>query len=91
MSSAEDGWNAEGWKEAAAEYRNQQPQGYQTDTECIATLAGMSRLDYDRHRKSAAEQLGIKVDTLDKAVRDHRAHTEEDSASLPSLEGRAVA
>jgi putative DNA primase/helicase len=83
MSSAEDGWNAEGWKEAAAEYRNQQPQGYQTDTECIATLAGMSRLDYDRHRKSAAEQLGIKVDTLDKAVRDHRAHTEEDSASLP--------
>jgi putative DNA primase/helicase len=83
MSSAEDGWNAEGWKEAAAEYRNQQPQGYQTDTECIATLAGMSRLDYDRHRKSAAEQLGIKVDTLDKAVRDHRAQTEEDSASLP--------
>src|SRR5262249_19350632 len=83
MSSAEDGWNAEGWKEAAAEYRNQQPQGYQADTEYIATLAGMSRLDYDRHRKSAAKQLGIKVDTLDKAVRDHRAQTEEDCASLP--------
>jgi hypothetical protein len=83
MSSAEDAWNAEGWKEAAAEYGSSQPGGDQTDAECIATLAGMSRLDYDRHRKSAAEQLGIKVDTLDKAVRDHRSQTEEDSASLP--------
>ena len=55
MSSAEDGWHAEGWKQAAIEYRSQQPGGYQTDAECIATLAGMSRLDYDRHRRSAAE------------------------------------
>src|SRR5262249_17443456 len=83
MNSAEDGWNAEGWKQAAIEYRSQQFGGYQTDAECIATLAGMSRLDYDRHRRSAAEQLGIKVDTLDKAVRDHRSQTEEDCASLP--------
>ena len=83
MSSAEDGWNAEGWKQAAIEYQSQQFGGYQTDAECIATLAGMSRLDYDRHRRSAAEQLGIKVDTLDKAVRDHRSQTEEDCASLP--------
>jgi putative DNA primase/helicase len=83
MSSAEDGWNAEGWKQAAIEYRSQQPGGYQTDAECIATLARMSRLDYDRHRRSAAEQLGIKVDTLDKAVRDHRSQNEEDCESLP--------
>src|SRR5262249_24375538 len=83
MSSAEDGWNAERWKQAAIEYRSQQFGGYQTDAECIATLAGMSRLDYDRHRRSAAEQLGIKVDTLDKAVHDHRSQTEEDCASLP--------
>jgi putative DNA primase/helicase len=66
--------------EAAAEYRNQQPQ---TDKECIATLARMSRLDYDRRRKSAAEQLGIKVDTLDRVVRDHRAQNEEDNEALP--------
>src|SRR5262245_52059691 len=55
----------------------------QTDAERIADLAKMSRFDYDRYRKSAAEQLGIKVDTLDKAVRDHRSQTEEDNASLP--------
>jgi hypothetical protein len=82
MSSAEDGWNAESWKQAAIEYRSQQPREYQTDAGCIATLAGMSRLDYDRHRRSAAEQLGIKVDTLDKAVRDHRSQNEEDRESL---------
>jgi putative DNA primase/helicase len=81
---AADAWDNPGWKEAAVEYSSQRPdQGYRTDEQCIAILAGMSKFDYDRQRKSAAEQLGIKVATLDKAVRDHRAQSEEDSEALP--------
>ena len=42
------------------------------DDAAIARLAALNLLDYDRQRGVAAQQLGIRADTLDKLVREKR-------------------
>jgi len=36
----------------------------------VARLATLSKLEYDRQREEAAAHLGVRVATLDKAVRE---------------------
>jgi len=48
----------------------------------VARLAKLSKLEYDRQREEAAAHLGVRVVTLDKAVREKRS-AEHDAATLP--------
>lgn len=48
----------------------------------IARLAKLSKLEYDRQREGAAALLGVRVATLDKAVRERRS-ADHDDATLP--------
>jgi hypothetical protein len=60
-----------------------------TDGELIQELAGLSTLDYDRRRKEAAEQLGVGVAALDKAVAKQRKRSGTDTDEEKG-QGRAV-
>jgi hypothetical protein len=48
----------------------------------VARLAKLSKLEYDRQREEAAAHLGVRVATLDKAVREKRS-ADHDAATLP--------
>jgi hypothetical protein len=48
----------------------------------VARLAKLSKLEYDRRREEAAAHLGVRVATLDKAVREKRS-ADHDAATLP--------
>jgi len=48
----------------------------------VARLAKLSKLEYDRQREEAAAHLGVRVATLDKAVREKRS-ADHDVATLP--------
>jgi hypothetical protein len=54
-----------------------------SEPEEVARLASLSKLEYDRQRNGAAARLGVRVDTLDKAVREMRISAEDDAATLP--------
>ena len=47
----------------------------------LARLAGLGPLDYDRQRLDAAEQMGIRVGTLDDEVRRFKGESAEDAQS----------
>jgi Protein of unknown function (DUF3631) len=49
----------------------------------IERLARLSTLEYDRQREQAAKRLGVRVGTLDKAVRKQRASADNDDGALP--------
>jgi putative DNA primase/helicase len=48
----------------------------------VARLAKLSKLEYDRQREEAAAHLGVRVATLDKAVREKRS-ADHDAATMP--------
>ncbi|RTL84721.1 MAG: DUF3631 domain-containing protein [Hyphomicrobiales bacterium] len=48
----------------------------------IARLAGLDRISYDQQREKAAERLGIRAATLDKAVADERKACESADAEM---------
>src|SRR5215469_4500775 len=48
----------------------------------VARLAKLSKLEYDRQRDEAAARLGVRVATLDKAVRERRS-ADHDASTLP--------
>jgi hypothetical protein len=48
----------------------------------LARLAKLPKLEYDRQRDEAAARLGVRVPTLDKAVRERRS-ADHDAATLP--------
>jgi len=54
----------------------------QSESEEIARLAKLPKLEYDRQRDDAAIYLGVRVATLDKAVRERRS-ADHDAATLP--------
>jgi hypothetical protein len=54
----------------------------ETDAE-IKRLAKLPAIEYDRVRKSAAADLGVKVSTLDREVANHRATNEAAQDFLP--------
>jgi putative DNA primase/helicase len=54
-----------------------------SEPEEVARLAKLSKLDYDRQRDEAAARLGVRVATLDKAVREKRTEADDDAATLP--------
>ena len=45
----------------------------------LAQLAGLEPIDYDRQRQDAAEQMGIRVGTLDDEVRRFKGESAEDA------------
>jgi Protein of unknown function (DUF3631) len=49
----------------------------------IARLAKLPRLEYDREREAAAARLGVRVATLDKIVREERSAADDGAAVLP--------
>src|SRR5215831_18665336 len=49
----------------------------------IYELSKLSEPAYQRRRKDAARQLGMRVDALDRIVRHARDEAEENAASLP--------
>jgi putative DNA primase/helicase len=53
------------------------------EPEEVARLAGLPMLEYDRQREEAAERLGVRVGTLDKAVWKQRASADNDDRALP--------
>jgi putative DNA primase/helicase len=53
-----------------------------TESQEVARLATLSKLEYDRQRVEAAARLGVRVATLDKEVRERRS-ADHDAASLP--------
>jgi putative DNA primase/helicase len=53
------------------------------EAEEVARLARLSKLEYDRQRKEAAERVGVRVATLDKAVSEKRASANNDDGALP--------
>jgi len=54
----------------------------QSELDEVARLAKLSKLEYDRQREEAAAHLGVRVATLDKAVREKRS-ADHDVATLP--------
>jgi putative DNA primase/helicase len=48
----------------------------------VARLATLSKLEYDRQREEAAAYLGVRIATLDQAVRQKRS-ADHDAATLP--------
>ena len=48
----------------------------------IERLAKLPKLEYDREREDAAARLGVRVATLDNVIRDKRASTHDDAATL---------
>jgi hypothetical protein len=58
-------------------------QGRRLEFEEVACLARLSKLEYDRQREEAAERLGVRVATLDKAVSEKRASADNDDGALP--------
>jgi putative DNA primase/helicase len=58
-------------------------QGRRLEPEELARLARLSMLEYDRQREEAAERLGVRVGTLDKAVWKKRASADNDDGALP--------
>jgi Protein of unknown function (DUF3631)/Bifunctional DNA primase/polymerase, N-terminal len=52
----------------------------------VAELAALSRLEYDRRRKDAAKNLGIKLTTLDREVANLRAQQKPARNFLPHWE-----
>jgi putative DNA primase/helicase len=48
----------------------------------VARLAKLSKLEYDRQREEAAAYLGVRIATLDQAVRQKRS-ADHDAATLP--------
>jgi putative DNA primase/helicase len=49
----------------------------------IYELSKLSKAAYERRRKAAAHELGMRVDVLDKIIRQARAQAEEDCTALP--------
>ena len=49
----------------------------------IYELSKLSEAAYQRRRKDAAPQLGMRVDALDRIIRHARAKAEENAAALP--------
>jgi Protein of unknown function (DUF3631)/Primase C terminal 2 (PriCT-2)/RepB DNA-primase from phage plasmid len=49
----------------------------------VAALGRMSELAYQKQRKAAAKEIGIKADVLDKLVRKARAQAQEEADELP--------
>jgi hypothetical protein len=49
----------------------------------VAALGRMSELAYQKQRKAAAKEIGIKADVLDKLVRKARAQAQEEATELP--------
>jgi hypothetical protein len=58
-------------------------QARRLEPEEVARLARLSTLEYDRQREEAAERLGVRVGTLDKAVWKQRASADNDDGALP--------
>jgi putative DNA primase/helicase len=58
-------------------------EGRRLEFEEVARLARLSKLEYDRQREEAAERLGVRVATLDKAVSEKRASADKDDGALP--------
>jgi putative DNA primase/helicase len=58
-------------------------EGRRLEFEEVARLAKLSKLEYDRQREEAAERLGVRVATLDKAVSEKRASADNDDGALP--------
>ena len=56
------------------------------DEAALARLAGLPPLEYDRCRDEEAERLGVRVSTLDKAVRHRRGHSEPDAIGGASVD-----
>jgi putative DNA primase/helicase len=54
----------------------------QSEPDEVARLAKLSTLEYDHQREEAAAHLGVRVATLDKAVREKRS-ADHDAATLP--------
>ena len=51
--------------------------------ELIYELSKLTEVAYQRRRKDAARELGMRVDVLDKIIRQARAQAEEDATALP--------
>ena len=49
----------------------------------IYELSKLTEVAYQRRRKGAARELGMRVDVLDKLIRQARAQAEEDATALP--------
>jgi putative DNA primase/helicase len=56
----------------------------------IARLAALTRIEYDRQRKDAAQALGIRVETLDDAVKQARNGGETGQNGADPVQGNAV-
>ena len=52
----------------------------------IAELACLSPVDYDRQRQAVAEDLGIRISTLDSEVERQRPRSDDDAASTDAME-----
>ena len=53
------------------------------DDESIPALAELRELAYEKCRVEEAKKLGITVKALDKIVRQHRAQSQQEQATLP--------
>ena len=51
--------------------------------QAIYELSKLSKAAYERRRKSAARELGMRVDVLDKVIRHAQAQAEEEGTALP--------
>ena len=58
-----------------------EPSAFDDDAE-VVRLAALSALAYEREREPAAQRLGVRVGTFDKAAGDKRA---ERSCAVPDL------
>jgi len=52
----------------------------------VVELAQLSPLEYDQHRKNEAENLGVRVETLDKEVRKVREPSENGCSGMSGIE-----
>src|SRR5215813_15504758 len=55
----------------------------QSESEEVARLAKLPKLEYDRQREDAAAYLGVRVANLDKAVRAAARTADSDAQALP--------
>jgi putative DNA primase/helicase len=53
------------------------------DEQYIAKLAKLSPLEYEKRRQAAADELGVRVGTLDQIVRKRQAHSHDEASALP--------
>jgi hypothetical protein len=67
----------------AADAKLRAADNYPSEPDEVARLAKLSKLDYDRERDGVAARLGVRVATLDRAVREKRTETDDNAAALP--------